>query len=125
MPFPVNVGLALERFICDVPPVRVNVSCSETAVPKSNDPESVVVPEPSAIVLVFELLDEMFAAVRLYETRSKDPLVTVKLDVPIFNALPSVQPQPTPLTVIAEANVTPLVVSVLPVVDPVKIMLPV
>jgi hypothetical protein len=56
---------------------------------------------------------------------SKDPFVTIKLDVPIFNALPRVHPQPTPLTVIAEANATPLVVSVLPVLELERVMSPV
>ena len=98
--------------IVDVPAFRVNPVPEKLKVPL--DEIELVLNES---VVAFCDVQDMFPSVKLYEARSKDPFVTIKLDVPIFNALPSVQPQPTPLTVIAEANVTPLVVSVLPVLE--------
>ncbi len=49
---------------------------------------------------------------------NKLPLTTEISDEPLFNALPSVHSQPTPLTVIRDASATPLVVKVSPVTDP-------
>jgi hypothetical protein len=54
-----------------------------------------------------------------------DPLLNVNVERELFKALPSVQPHPTPLTVVAEARVTPLVVNVLPVLEPDSVIAPV
>ena len=90
------------------------------------DPLNVMVEEPSVMVLLLASVDVKAKEVTEKLAVSNDPLVKIIwLPVPLLNALPSVQPQSTPFTVTVEANATPLVVNVLPVVDPESVSAPV
>jgi hypothetical protein len=98
--------------------LAVTVKSARTAsvVPKLITLDRVVVPEPKFIDLAFVLeLDAISPAVTLYELKFRLPLVSVIDSVPMFKALPKLQPQSTPLTLIALASVTPFVVNVSPV----------
>ena len=76
----------------------------------------VIVEEPKVTALVFEPVEVKFDIVILKFPVSKEPLLTVK-DTEEVNALPKVQPPPTPLnTAKILAKETPLVVTVFPVV---------
>ena len=87
---------------------------------------SVTVLLPKSIVRSLELLATICKAVRLKFPVLKAPLVTViEAVTPKLAALPSVQPQPTPFTVMSDERATPLVVIVLPVADPVNVIAPV
>ncbi len=105
------------KLSCAVPAVIVKFALAVSVVPKDTgeDPESVIVPDPKFTVLVFKLSDATWLAVKLYVEQEKDPFVTVNPVLPASNALPRLQPQSTPLTVIALANATPFVVNVNPV----------
>ena len=59
-------------------------------------------------------------------SQSNTPFVKVILFAPpMDNALPSAHSHPTPFSVMAEANATPLVVNVNPDVDPDSVIAPV
>ena len=85
--------------------------------PKSKQAEfvSVLVPVPRFIVLEFALLDDKIPAVKLYVTRLKEPFVMVNVNDDMLRALPKLQEQSTPFTVIALDSPTPFVVNVSPV----------
>lgn len=87
-------------------------------------PLSVTALLPKVIERVCALLEIKEEAVTLKFPVLKDPLVTVNEELPILTALPRVHPQPTPFILVALFKVTPLVVNVLPVVEPERIMLP-
>ena len=84
-----------------------------------------IVLEPKPIVLEFALFDDSVEVFTLYVEKSNDPFVTVIAVDTRVNALPKVHPQPTPLTVTVEAKETPLVVNVLPVLEPDSVIAPV
>jgi hypothetical protein len=77
--------------------------------------------EPRVIVLVFELVDNKAVAVTLKLPVLKVPLVTVTLPEQ-DNALPRVQPPPTPLKTTETKSEVPLVVIVFPVVVELKVI---
>ena len=108
-----------DRLIWDVPALKVRFVPVAKRIPDSED--SVTVLLPSAIVRVFVLDEDKAPAVTVKLAVSKNPCVTVKVLLLMFNASPSVTVMPEPLTV-TPLNVLPAVVSV-PV--PVNITLPV
>ena len=85
-------------------------------------PEIVVVPDPKLTVQVLALLAVKITVVTLYPAKSNEPFVT--MIPPGVAALPNAQPQFTPLTASEKLCVMPFVVSVLPVVDPVSVIVP-
>jgi hypothetical protein len=81
---------------------------------------------PNAILRVLELLEANVPVVSVNPPRAKAPFVKVVAAVaPIVNALPRVQPPPTPSNVIEGVSVTPLVVIVRPVVVEENVTVPV
>ena len=85
-----------------------------------------MLPMPNAILRVLELLLLNIPVVSVNPPSAKAPFVKVVAAVaPIVNALPRVQPPPTPLNVIAGVSVTPLVVIVCPVVVAENVTVPV
>jgi hypothetical protein len=123
-PFPEKLGIPF-KFICEVPAVIVNSAEVAIVVPKAKSPWHVNVEDPKFILRVLVLFDEKFPEVRLYVFNKNDPFVMVIVLKPLLNALPNVHSQPTPLIVELEDSATPFVVSVLPVDDPLSVILPV
>ncbi len=108
------------KLSCEVLDVKVRLALVVSVLPKSIgvEPESVAVPVPKFIVREFALFEPIPLAVKLYVARFNEPFTTLIPLRLIVKALPSVHSQPTPLTVMADANATPLVVKVSPVTDP-------
>jgi len=91
-----------------------------------DEPPNVTVEEFKFIVLVFEFDELICSPDMLYIPLSKVPLLTIRVtDAPRLNALPSVQPPPTPLKSTDPVKLTPLVVTVLPVVVALNVVVPV
>lgn len=113
-----------ETFIWDVLAVTVKFARVFSVVPKLMGlvPESVVVPEPKLTVQELALLVAKDAVVTAYPAKSSEPFVTMIPDG--VAALPKDQPQSTPLTAKEKLCAIPFVVSVLPVVDPVSVIVP-
>jgi hypothetical protein len=112
------------------PPVPVKVKPVAVAISRLTVPAVVIantiLPEPNAILRVLELLEANVPVVSVNPPRAKAPFVKVVAAVaPIVNALPRVQPPPTPLNVIEGVSVTPLVVIVRPVVVEENVTVPV
>jgi hypothetical protein len=89
-----------------------------------NAADALIVLVPNVSDRVFELLDDKLMQDNAKFPVLKDPWVTMNAP-PNVAAEPSVHPQPTPLTVTADASATPFVVNVLPVADPVNVIEPV
>jgi hypothetical protein len=97
-----------------------------SVVPKLNpaEPDSVIVPVPKFMVREFAVFEPIESAVKLYVARFNEPFATASDKFGMLNALPRLQLQLTPLTVMLEAIVTPFVVNVSPVELLVNVMLP-
>ena len=94
--------------------------------PKLITLDSVMMPEPKFIVLAFVLRFEAIRpVVKLYETRSKEPFVSVKASEPLLKLNPRLHSHPTPFNSMELESVTPLVVKVNPDVDPDSVITPV
>ena len=111
LPPPIKLGPPPDKTIEDVFALNVRFMEVEKFIA---DPVvlKVTVLLPKVMVRSFVLEENKATAVRLKLTVLNVPLVTVKLNEPIFKALPRVQPQPTPLITVDEPSVTPLVVNV-------------
>lgn len=109
-----------EQLICDVLAVTVRLARFVSVVPKliAVLPDKETVPEPKLMVQEFPLLETSCCNVKLYVDKLNEPFVSVNVPPPAALrsiALPSVQEQSTPLTMILEANAAPFVVNVSPV----------
>ncbi len=84
------------------------------------------VEEPREMDTVLEVNIFNSVHVKLKLAVLNDPVLKPKFPLlPILKALPKLQPQPKPLTVILEPKITPLVFIVFPVVDPDNVIAPV
>ena len=112
--FPLNPALPDEVVIVDVPQLKVSAALEYSIVPKSiGVEEQETVLAPKEIVLEFAPEETIVDAVKAYPAVSNEPFAIT--NEPIVRALPSVHPQLTPFTVIAEDSVFPFVVKVRPV----------
>jgi hypothetical protein len=81
---------------------------------------------PNAIELVLVLLELNEPVLRSNPFKLREPLVNVVISVtPVVNVLPKLQAPPTPSNVINPLIVTPLVVTVLPVLVELNVTVPV
>ena len=114
-----------DKFICDVPALKVRLVVDDAA----NDPvelaEIVTVEEPKFSVLARALLILKLNVVNAKLAVLTVPVLNVKVALPIVNALPNVHPPPAPLNRTLPNIVVPLVVTVLPVVVAEKVIVPV
>ena len=124
---PEKVGEVAEQLICAVPAVTVKLAALVSVVPKFIGPlaDKATVPDPRSKVLECALSLEIELAVKLYVSKSNNPLIMVIVEFPILRALPSVHSELTPFTSIEDANATPFVVNTLPAVDPESVITPV
>ena len=118
-----KIGNRPVKFICEV--WATNVKFTTLVKTKGVPPLNVTVEAPKNSDLRLLVGELITAAVNAWPPVLNDPFVSVSVLAPMFNEPASVQPPPTPLNVMPQEKVVPLVVIVLPVVVDENVRVPV